>query len=252
MSFFLLLITGFIAGGYGALVGLGGGFLIVPALICLYEKLSPERITAISLSIIAVSSLSATTAYIRLKKVDLKIGGIITAFQIPVMIIGSILTKYISIKPFSFAFGILLVILSILLMLKPTARAPKSKVEGINLIKLALVGAITGTLSSLLGIGGGIVLVPALNRLYGMEAHQAVATSLFVLFFSSLTGAITHAFITGGFKYLSIGVPLGAGVILGSQIGARISGKFRGKTLMRLLSLGIAIAGIKLIERGLS
>ncbi len=252
LNFFILLITGFIAGSYGSLVGLGGGFLIVPALIYLYRDLSPERITAISLTIISISSLSATIAYIKLKRVNFKIGGIITTFQIPVMIIGSILTKYISIKPFSLAFGILLVILSVLLMIKPIAKESETKIKKATLGKLSLVGAITGTLSSLFGIGGGIVLVPALNKLCGIETHQAAATSLFVLFFSSLTGAITHVFLTGGFEKLQIGIPLGAGVILGSQIGARISGKFKGKTLMRMLSLGIIVAAFKLIERGLS
>jgi uncharacterized membrane protein YfcA len=93
---------------------------------------------------------------------------------------------------------------------------------------LALSAAV-GFLSSLLGIGGGIIHVPAMVQLLHIPAHIATATSLFVLALTSLTGSVTHALIAG------------------AQGGAVLSAILRGSLIVRLLALALGLVGLRLV-----
>jgi hypothetical protein len=107
-----------------------------------------------------------------------------------------------------------------------------------------------GFLSSLLGIGGGVVHVPLLIQLLGFPAHIATATSHFILVISALTGTLIHLWqgdFQGGFGqtfFLSIGV------VVGAQIGARLATKVHGLFIVRALSLALVLVGLRLVLHG--
>lgn len=70
LEFLWLILFGFFAGGYGTLVGAGGGFIIAPALLLMYPTAAPETITSISLAVVFANALSGTLAYAPSKRID--------------------------------------------------------------------------------------------------------------------------------------------------------------------------------------
>src|SRR5450432_4830525 len=117
-SLTLLIITGFLIGIFGTLIGAGGGFILVPILILSYPELSPEMITAISMAIVAANAISGSFAYARSGRIDYKAGIVFALFTIPGSILGVLTTQFIARNFFTMLFGILLITLSVYLLFK--------------------------------------------------------------------------------------------------------------------------------------
>jgi hypothetical protein len=112
-----------------------------------------------------------------------------------------------------------------------------------------LISVGVGFLSSLLGIGGGIIHVPALVLVLNFPPHIATATSQFILAFMTFAGTSVHL----ATRELAVGsglirsLLLAAGVIPGAQIGAALSHRVKGALLIRLLAISLAAVGLRLI-----
>ncbi len=117
-SLTLLIITGFLIGIFGTLIGAGGGFILVPMLILSYPELSPETITAISIVIVAANAISGSIAYARSGRIDFKAGLLFAIFTIPGSVLGVLTTQFIQRQLFNILFGILLIALSVYLLLR--------------------------------------------------------------------------------------------------------------------------------------
>ncbi len=109
------------------------------------------------------------------------------------------------------------------------------ELTGVSLPALALLGVAAGVLSGLLGIGGGVILVPALLLVVGLGMHQCVGTSLGVIVLTSLAGVVTYG-ITGQAS-LWIAMPLLVGSALGVQLGAWICQRLRAAPLRRYFAV---------------
>ena len=111
----------------------------------------------------------------------------------------------------------------------------------------ALLSLGVGFLSSLLGIGGGILHVPAMVLLLGFPTHIATATSHFVLAILALAGLIVHirdgSFAAG----LPRTLPLAAGVLVGAQIGAWWSSRVNSRWILRALGVALVSVGLRLL-----
>ena len=118
---------------------------------------------------------------------------------------------------------------------------------GYNPIVGIVLSVLVGFVSSLLGVGGGFIHVPALTRLLNFPVHIATATSHFVLAVMALTGTLVHiargVFVHG----VARTVILAVGVILGAQLGARLSNRVGGKWIIRGLAVALLFVGIRLI-----
>jgi len=102
-----------------------------------------------------------------------------------------------------------------------------------------------GFISSILGIGGGIIHMPFMVMILKFPPHVAAATSLFILSWSALVGSITH-FILGHFQW-PMAVALSAGGVLGAQIGARVSSKINPRNLIRIFAVALVVVGLRLV-----
>jgi uncharacterized membrane protein YfcA len=109
----------------------------------------------------------------------------------------------------------------------------------------AVAGAGTGFLSSFFGIGGGVLVVPLLLRVFGMPAHLVAATSHLVILFSAPFGVATHAF-AGDIKWLDA-LPLAAGGIVGGQLGANLSRRISGPVFVRVVAGVLTVAAASLV-----
>jgi uncharacterized membrane protein YfcA len=109
------------------------------------------------------------------------------------------------------------------------------------------ISVLVGYVSSLLGVGGGFIHVPALVHFLDFPVHVATATSHFILAVMAFTGTVVHV-VTGAFAHgVRRTVVLSLGVLVGAQIGARLSDRVHGDWIMRSLAVVLVFVGIRLI-----
>ena len=259
---------GLVIGAYGTIIGAGGGFILLPLLLLLYPRDSPESIASVSLAVVFVNALSGTIAYARLKRVDYASGLLLSAATIPGAIVGALTTALIPRRPFDFLVGAILIGISIFLMVRPSGPArdyrgrfrlnrrmvaPDGSVHAwsYNALLGAGVSVVIGFLSSLLGIGGGFIHVPVMVNLLSFPVHVAAATSHFTLTVMSFVGSTVHLLtgtLTGSAPRI---VPLAVGVAVGAQVGARLAQRMHGAWIIRALVLALAFVGLRLIIKAL-
>jgi uncharacterized membrane protein YfcA len=275
IEYWLLLPLGLLIGAFGTLIGAGGGFILVPILLLVYPNEKTELITAISLAVVFFNALSGSFAYARMKRVDYKSGIIFAIATIPGAVLGALSTAYVPRRAFDLIFGVLMVVAAIFLWLSakeghsehasphvtPTSQKKASRLterhlvdaEGVEYryafdLRLGiLLSVFVGYLSSLLGVGGGFIHVPALSRLLNFPVHIATATSHFVLAVMALTGTLVHVaqgVFVHGIRRTAV---LAIGVLVGAQAGAWLSNRTGGKAIIRGLAVALAFVGIRLI-----
>jgi uncharacterized protein len=267
LEIFLLALLGVVVGTYGTLVGVGGGFLVVPLLLIIY-KLPPAAAAATSLVVVLLNAASGSMTYVRRGRVDVRTGLLLAAATMPgAFFIGPELAERIPERAFKIGFGVFLLVMATLLFLRPERKPAvpgAARRNGLWIMRrtfrdgsgatldyefdvvLAIVLSFAvGILSSMLGIGGGIVHVPALIHLMGFPVHVATATSQFVLAFTAAAGVAKYA--SGGHVVWPLAAVVGAGVIVGAQVGARVSHRMKGAKIIRLLVLAIVVLGLRLI-----
>lgn len=262
----LLVVLGLLTGTLGTLIGVGGGFIIVPVLLFLYPDFSPLTVTSISLAVVFFNALSGTQAYARLRRIDYRTGLVFAAATVPTAILGAKVVGYVSREVFQVIFGFCLLAVALYIWFRPKPRSmaagsgsPRSITDRlgnnysytVNVRLGFMVSLLVGFLSSLLGVGGGIIHVPTMVALLGVPAHIATATSQFILAFTSATGALTHL-ASGDLAgtWLQV-LTLAGGIVVGAQVGARLSSKVRGALLVRILALALAGAAARLVASGL-
>jgi uncharacterized membrane protein YfcA len=241
---------GLLVGAYGTLIGVGGALVLVPLLLLLYPDATPQAITGVSLAIVLVNALGATFAYARQRRIDYRNGLIFAAGTIPGVLLGVWTLQFVSRSLFGLIFGLVMVVISTFLVFRSEPTRQAISVNGTYNCNRPLGFALSvgaGFLAGLLGIGGGIIHVPVMVYIMCFPTHIATATSTFILMFTGATGVLTHL---GQGTYgadWTILLLLAAGVVVGSQLGARLSKRFHGRTLIRLLALALAITGLRLV-----
>ena len=266
-----LVVLGFPLGALGTLIGAGGGFVLAPVLLLLYPANSPETITCISLAVVFANALSGSYAYGRQARIDYRSGLLFAAATVPGAILGALSTKGIPRRTFDVVFGIAMIGAAAYLALhRGVQRGPSERrtrhqwtrhvVEknGTSYVfsydpRLGTgLSLIIGYVSSLLGIGGGIIHVPVLIRLLNFPVHTATATSHFILAITALTGTIVHI-VAGSFSHGGIHrtVFLSIGIIFGAQLGAWFSDRVRGTWIIRALATALALVGFRIVVMGL-
>jgi uncharacterized membrane protein YfcA len=260
---------GFLAGSYGTLIGIGGAVVLTPVLLILYPQAKPEALTSITMGIVFLNSLSGTLAYAKQRRIDYRNGILFALATVPGTIIGVWTLHYLTPRVFAVIFGVMLLIFSVVIWLRPKAVAPipagtagasRAVVVDANGQKFeytcnrplgVALSFVTGFIAGLLGIGGGIIHVPMMIYVLYFPAHIATATSHFILVFTGLTGTITHA--TSGIysQIWKILLWIALGVIPGAQLGAWLSPKVKSLVLIRLLVLALVLAGLRLVIVGI-
>jgi uncharacterized membrane protein YfcA len=265
-NYLWLAVLGFFIGNYGTIVGAGGGFVLVPALLLLYPKEEPEIITCISLAVVFFNALSGSWAYARMKRIDYKSGLLFACATIPGAILGALSTTYVPRRLFDALLGILMIASSFFLFFYSNKEQEKGSKKNGYLITRNLidkngvahifsynpvvgVGAsfLIGYIASFLGIGGGIIHVPVLLRLLNFPIHIATATSHFLLAIMALTGTVVHI-VTGSFsRGIRRTIALAVGVLIGAQVGASFSNRVQGRWIIRGLAIALGFVGVRIL-----
>jgi len=262
----VLCVIGVAVGAFGTIIGAGGGFILTPILLLLYPRDSPQTLTAISLAAVFFNATSGSVAYARQRRIDFRSGAIFALATLPGAVGGAFVVGIVSRHAFAAIMGGVLVLLAIWLLAgeRWPLRVPKGQLEPRELVdrtgeryvyavplrRGALYSLVVGFVSSFLGIGGGVIHVPLLVRALGFPTHLATATSHFVLAIMAGAGTLTHIGL-GSFAHghgVRRTLALSAGVVVGAQLGARISLRLRGAVIQRLLAVALlALAGRLLV-----
>ena len=266
ISMLWLTPLGFIIGAFGTLVGAGSGFILMPILILLYPHENPETYTSISLAVVFFNALSGSGAYALMKRIDYKSALLFSTATVPGAMFGAFTTAYIPSRIFHVIFGIFMIAAAIFLFLqkgrKKETRRRGSKLHLTrNLVEASganhsfsynpVIGIglsfFVGYISSLLGIGGGIIHVPLLVHFLNFPVHIATATSHLILAVMALAGTIVHI-ITGAFSHgIRRTIFLTVGVLIGAQLGARLSNRVHGDWIIRGLGIALGFVGIRIL-----
>lgn len=261
LHFGWLFALGVGVGALGTLIGAGGGFLLVPILLLLYPREQPETIASISLAVVFFNAASGSLAYAWQKRIDYRSAILFTLTTVPGAIVGALVTSHVPRRLFDALLGAVMLTTAAYLLLerkrefqyedaeahvKPgDEQHPKLDTKK-TLLGMALSG-ILGGLSSLLGIGGGIVHVPLLVKVLSFPVHIATATSHLILAITALAGTIVHI-ANGAFHHGVVRTTfLSMGVVVGAQIGARLSTLMGGKWIMRGLGLALLLVALRLL-----
>jgi uncharacterized membrane protein YfcA len=261
----LLAGIGLFIGAFGTLIGAAGGFLLVPILLFLYPEETPASITSITLTVAFFNALSGSIAYGRLKRIDYRSGLFFALAAIPGAILGAFIVNYLSRGIFQYIFGAILIFVSAYLLVRPGKKLTGGLLlkwtmhrhitdsqrhvhsYAFNLPLAMIIAFFVGVISGLLGIGGGIIHVPALTQILNFPIHIATATSHFTVAITTLSAVGTH--LAAGTYATEIGrvVVLSAGAVVGAQFGARLSQRVTGVLIVRLLAAGLAIVALRLL-----
>lgn len=271
----ILMLIAVGAGVTGALLGLGGGVFLVPAMVVLFGIDIQTAIVASLVSVIGTSSGSAST-FLKNGLCDLRIamflevatvvGGIAGAIVAVTLLAGRSQVLVLVFVP--------IIVLAAVLMYRsrsvdvspappPDAWADRLKLHAryfdtargtwvdyrVTGTKPGLlVAGFAGIVSGLLGIGGGLFVVPALNSFMNVPVRVASATSNFMIGVTATAGALVY-FLLG---HLSVGLaaPVAIGVLSGSFAGARLQETAPAKTLKGLFVAILVLSAVVMLLRG--
>lgn len=248
-------------------MGAGGGFVLVPVLLLLFPDREPKTITAMSLFVVTANAISGSVAYSRQRRIDYAVGLLFALSTLPGAVAGAIVVGYIPRRLFDAIFGITLFAIGAYLALRAgvqtiqrpatgrgvihrriTDRSGQQFFYSFQLWKGMLLSVGVGFLSSLLGIGGGVIHVPIMTTILHFPVHVATATSQFVLAFVSAEGTTVH-FLTGTLGWnetLGDAALLALGAVVGAQIGAFAARRMPPGHIVRVLAAALMLVGIRL------
>ena len=257
MEYLVFLGLGAFVGCFGALVGIGGGLFIIPFFIyfmsdgCIFPYFhQAAEIVGTSMLVVFINAISGTIAFVKQKKVFFKAGIPFAIATIPGAFLGSYVAHSFTGARLSLCFGCFLLVIASILMWNSFKKARSEEGFDPETFKFnrtfgICCSLIVGFIASVFGVGGGIIHVPMMIYVLNFPTHVAVATSVFILMITSISGVCSHAFM-GHIVWLP-GICVGVGAFVGAQIGAIVSSKTKSNTIVRLLACMTYLLALKMI-----
>ena len=234
LQLLILAVLGALGGVLAGIVGVGGGIVFVPALVYVAGWDIKEAVAA-SFVIIVFSSLSGTIRSARSEDpADWRAAALFASTVAPASLIGVYVSSVSPPSVVRVAFAGVLLALAY-----PTARGSgvpsESGGKKIPVPLVLLAGVFIGALSGLVGVGGGVVMVPLMVLGLGLTTKQASSTSLAVILFTGVVASIGYT-VAGFADFLSL-----APLVVGSVVGAWLGVRLREWLAERVLRTGFAI-----------
>jgi Predicted permeases len=254
------LVVGCGVGLFGSLVGLGGGIFLVPAL-SLFLGVPIHVAIATSLVAVIATSSSAAVGYLRHDLSNIRLGMVLETATTVGSIVGGLVATALNREVLSGIFGVVLAAVAIYMLVKrggePAARAnivPGGRLDGrigghyhdvrrgedigysVRRVPFGLAASfVAGNLSGLLGIGGGVVKVPAMTLAMGVPPKVAVATSNFMIGVTACAGAFIY--YSRGYIDPRVAAPIVLGVTVGAYVGSRLTPRIKSSHLLLALAV---------------
>lgn len=255
LDLILLVVFGFLIGILASMTGVGGGLFIVPILTFFYG-FRVQNATGTSLTAIIFTALASTINYSRQKRVYFRTGLILAVTAAPGAYVGGIAAKMIEERLLGLIFGTFMILVAIRVIFgllrektEDNIGIAKSDKElarsGTIILAGAFLSFFAGFASGLLGIGGGILIVPIMTFALGMPIHFATATSLYTIIFTAISGSTEY--YQSNLVNFPVALFFAAGTVVGAQVGAYSSGKISKRNLTLIFALILVVAGVNMI-----
>ena len=249
MNILLVVLVTFFA-GMGA--GLGTGFAgmsaaaVISPMLITFLNMDPYMAVGIALSSDVLASAVSAYTYKKNGNLDVKNGVIMMITVLIFTVVGSYISSLIPSQTMGSFSVFMTFLLGIKFIVRPVMTT-KESMEAIDSKKRVrqsiLCGMLVGFICGFIGAGGGIMMLLILTTVLGYELKTAVGTSVFIMTFTALTGAISHFSIGGSPDYVVMAL-----CILFTFIWARIAAKFANKatpkTLNRLTGVVLVVLGV--------
>jgi uncharacterized membrane protein YfcA len=261
VNIIILLATGIAAGFTGGLIGLGGAFIMTPLQFIVYTRMGLSEDVAImtafgtSLLVILTTAFSGAWRHHKKKAVNWRVAIIMGSSGLIFGYVGSVLAAQIPGAVLKIIFGSIGILACIRMLVATREHTDKEPVT--NPWVLVACAVPVGLFSGLLGVGGGIIMIPVLVLVLRFKMHNAVANSLATMIFSSIGGII-------GYIVNGIGVPDRLPYSLGyvnlpswlllavpsaimAQVGAVVAHKIPRKPLTIIFTVLMLYIGLRMI-----
>jgi uncharacterized protein len=227
------------------MVGLGGGLIFSPLFVIL--GFAKAEAAAASLFLNLVAAASAASAYSRKRMVDFSLAVPLIVSSSLAAPLGSFLNVRLDTQPFLIIMTVVLFLAGGRMLMSPAGEVEARDIgRSKKIIGGTGIGAGIGVVGGLLGIGGGVFIVPLLIYVLKTPTKIAAASSTFIVCFSSLTGFLGYASM-GRINWLFI-LPAAVASFAGGQVGARImSTRLKGKNIRTLFAVVLFAFAAKLL-----
>jgi uncharacterized membrane protein YfcA len=270
-TFLLLTFLAICAGFLGAILGLGGGIILVPGLTLIFHYDLKTAAAASLVSVIATSS-AAATAYVSERITNIRLGMLLETATTAGALAGAVIAVFISSRYLYFIFAAVLIYAGYNML--RGRRNMTTQTETINhhssldgsfvdpstgdtvsykvhKVAAGMTGSFgAGILSALLGIGGGIIKVPLMNLVMHIPMKAAIATSNFMIGVTAATGALVYW--KNGLIDPIVTAPTAIGVLIGARLGTKIAGRTRPRLLILIFVVILSITASQMVLKGLS
>ncbi|GHG82330.1 sulfite exporter TauE/SafE family protein [Comamonas sp. JC664] len=250
MTVLLLIAVGALAGTLGAMLGIGGGIVLVPALVLGFDIPLEQAIPA-SLMCVVASSCSAAAGYVHNHLSDIRLGLSLELATVLGAIAGGMVAAMVAPAMVAVVFGLftLYVALQMLLLRSPRQEPGALDDYAPANYPLGISGSfVAGGLSSLLGVGGGPLKVPLMT--YGMHVPFKVASATSNLMIGVTGAASVAAYALRGHLKLALVSPLVVGVLGGAYVGSRLMPKVPTVVLKRLFAVVLLVVAAQMLWKG--
>jgi len=267
-----LFLVSVAAGFVGAMSGMGGGVVLIPALTLLGMDI--KQAIAISIVSVVATSSGAAAAYVRDRLTNLKVGMFLEMFTIVGALAGASLTLVVPARPLYVAFGLVLLVTWTTLLLQrqqsESTAAPQDafthwldcdgsyydqasgQVVAYHAVRAYLGGPLmcgAGLIAGLLGVGAGAIKVLIFDVAMGLPTKVATTTSNLIIGVTALAG--TSVYLAGGLIDPGLAAPVILGILLGAFVGTRLLVRLRNQAIRRFFLIVLLALGVEMIVRGM-
>ena len=260
-----LIALGAGAGALGAMFGLGGGVIFVPALMLCYG-MSPVEAAAVSLVGIIAGSVSASSVYVEKGLANVRLGLLLEVTTTVGAIAGALIAGILEEWVLSLIFCAVMIYSAVRMFMSPErvvepadgkgrmsfeyrdeAAGETVPYEVQNVGKGSAACVFAGMMSSMTGVGGGAIKVPAMNLIMHVPMKAASSTSAYMIGITAFSGAITY--LINGQLDLGFAGAVAIGAFLGSLAGTYLARKMDTKHLRRYFSVVLIIMAALVLLR---
>ena len=237
-------LVGVAAGFLSGLFGVGGGVLLVPAMVIVL-KLGQKLAHGTSLAAVLPIAMSSLFGYTIEDKVDWPVAALLALGAIGGAVLGTHFLHRLPQRAVGWAFAVVLIATAIRLVVDNSDAAGRAELSIVIAIGLVVAGFLTGVLAGLLGVGGGIVMVPAIVVGFGIPAAVAKGTSLAVIIPTSIMGTLRNR--TNSNVDLRLAAVVGIAGVVSAYGASKISVGLSETTSNRLFAALLSAVAVRMM-----
>ena len=239
--------------GLGA--GLGTGFAgmsaaaVISPMLITFLGMDPYEAVGIALASDVLASAASAWTYGKNKNLDIRNGLLMMAAVLAFTVVGSYVASLVPSRTMGSFSVLMTMLLGIKFIIRPvmtTREAMQNVSKKKRMVQSIVCGAFIGMICGFVGAGGGMMMLLILTSVMGYELKTAVGTSVFIMAFTALTGAVSHFTIGGLPDGWTLALCM-AFTLLFAQIAAKIANKSKPETLNRVVGVVLVVLGVVIL-----